>query len=131
DLDIELNLIAIQNPPNAGTLNTVGPTGIVSNSIERAGLDIVTDSGGVNQAFAFMSTQNDPNGFYTVNLGSGAATLVGDIGGLRVSYVDIAAQLAPNPPPGGGGGVPLPPAALIAIPGAALALVKARRLRGA
>ena len=128
DLDIELNLIAIQNPPNAGTLNTVGPTGIVSNSIERAGLDIVTDSGGTNQAFAFMSTQNDPNGFYTVNLGTGAVTLVGDIGGLRVSYVDIAAQLAPTPP-GGGGGVPLPPAALIAIPGAALALVRARRLR--
>jgi len=128
DLDIELNLIAIQNPPNAGTLNTVGPTGIISNSIERAGLDIVTDSGGTNQAFAFMSTQNDPNGFYTVNLGTGGVTFVGDIAGLRVQYVDIAAQLAPNPP-GGGGGVPLPPAALLAIPGAALALVKARRLR--
>src|SRR5438105_2878548 len=127
DLDIELNLLAIQNPPNAGTLNTVGPTGIISNSIERAGLDIVTDSGGTNQAFAFMSTQNDPNGFYTVNLGTGGVTFVGDIAGLRISYVDIAAQLPPNPPPGGG--VPIPPAALIAIPGAALALVKARKLR--
>lgn len=126
DLDIELKLLAIQTPPNGGVLNTVGALGVTPNSIERAGLDILTDSGGTNTAFAMLSTQTSPNGFYTINLATGAATFVGDIGAvLRSPIQDIAA--APLPPGGGGPGTPLPPALLLAIPGAAFAAIRARR----
>jgi hypothetical protein len=129
DIDIELNNLAIQNPPNAGILNTVGGLGILTNSIERAGFDIATDGGGANTAFASLSTQNDPNGFYSVNLGTGAVSLIGDIGINRFAgdVEDIAIAPGALPPPGGGGNVPLPPALLLGIPGVALAAWRARR----
>jgi hypothetical protein len=77
-----------------------------------------------------LSTQGSANGFYTINLATGTAGFVGEIGagGLRSSIVDIAA--APLvAPPGGGGNAPLPAGVLLALPAAALAMNRARRLR--
>jgi len=127
DVDIELHQLDTQDPPNNGTLHTIGNLGVAPNSIERAGLDILT-TGGTDTAFALLSTQTSDNGFFSVNLGTGAATLVGNIGIIRKDIEDIAAAPVIGPPGGGGTpGTPLPPALFVAIPGAAIAVVRARR----
>lgn len=79
-LDSTLNTLAIQNPPNDGTLNTVGPVGLDLSSL--AGFDIFTDAGGVNTGFAVL--QNATQGIsrlYSIDLASGTSTLVGTVGG--------------------------------------------------
>ncbi|CAN5777497.1 hypothetical protein BH11PLA1_BH11PLA1_05330 [soil metagenome] len=65
-------LVTIAN--NAGTLGTVGALG-VSTSI-YSGFDIFT-VGGTNTAYALLSPTGGAQGFYTINLATGAATLVG------------------------------------------------------
>lgn len=114
-IDSALDIVVTQNPPNNGTLNTVGPLGV--NTTGVVGFDILTDGGGANSAFASLSPGGSTSSFYTINLTSGAATLVGSIGsGLSVN--DIAVEA-----------VPLPPALLLGIPGALCALGGARRIR--
>ncbi|WP_165903855.1 DUF4394 domain-containing protein [Hymenobacter gummosus] len=96
DIDEALSVLATQNPPNAGTLNTVGSTtGLtVSSSNALVDLDIYFDRTNlVNQAFLAAN----PNGqatsnLYTLTLGSGNATQVGAIG-LGIPVRDISAQL--------------------------------------
>jgi hypothetical protein len=115
-IDSALDIVVTQNPPNNGTLNTVGPLGVNTTGI--VGFDIQTDGGGVNSAFASLSPGGGTtSSFYSINLTTGAATLVGSIGsGLSVN--DIAVEA-----------VPLPPALLFGIPGALCALGGARRIR--
>ena len=67
----------IQNPPNNGTQVVQGPLGIDINS-EEVGFDIETGTG-----IAFLAanvTNSHRSGLYTVNLTTGAATLVNLIG---------------------------------------------------
>jgi hypothetical protein len=80
DIDSNLDILAIQNPPNNGTLNTVGALGIDLIS-ELLGFDIsgVTGTG-------FLANGSS---FYTVNLATGAATLVGN---TAAPLIGIAAQ---------------------------------------
>ena len=89
DIDSGLDLLAIQNPPNNGTLNTVGALGF--NTSNLVGFDI---SGLSALAFASLtSPTGSASQLFTVNLGTGAATLVGTIGsGFLVS--DIAVSVA-------------------------------------
>ncbi|WP_400190466.1 DUF4394 domain-containing protein [Hymenobacter sp. B81] len=96
DIDEALSILAIQNPPNAGTLNTVGnPTGLALNPANAlVDLDIYYDRGSsVNRAFltANPNGQNTSN-LYTLDLTSGAPTLAGAIG-LGIPVRDVAAQL--------------------------------------
>lgn len=93
DYDETLNILVTQNPPNAGTLNTVGSSGIVVNSADRtADMDIFTDPTTLASTAYFVAntTGNANDNLYTINLATGAATLVGAVGtGLAVK--DIAA----------------------------------------
>jgi hypothetical protein len=85
DIDSGVDALVIQNPPNGGTLNTVGALGIdASNDV---GFDI---SGVTGAAYATIS----PN-LYSINLQSGLATLIGVIGGPGPTelIVDIAAAV--------------------------------------
>jgi hypothetical protein len=89
--DNQHRLVTI-NPPNSGTLNTVGPLGVPNSSL--VGFDIF--SAGQQQAFAAL--QNETSGisqFYTINLASGTATLVGTIGGGDL--IDGLAVVIPEP----------------------------------
>lgn len=71
--------LIIQNPPNAGTLTVVGPLGINASSLQ--GFDILS-IGSTNTAFAAMqSTALGISQLFSINLSTGAATLIGDIGG--------------------------------------------------
>jgi hypothetical protein len=77
DIDSNLDILAIQNPPNNGTLNTVGAMGF--NTSDLVGFDI---SGVTGIAYASLTA---PTGnfsqLFTINLATGSATLVGTIGG--------------------------------------------------
>jgi hypothetical protein len=75
-IDSTLNTLALQNPPNAGTLNTVGALGV--DVTENAAFDIV---GAGNEAYAALTPAGATTAsWYRVNLSTGAATLVGAFG---------------------------------------------------
>jgi hypothetical protein len=82
----------IQNPPNAGTLNTVGALGVSTSDL--VGFDI----SGINGiAFASLTAPGSAqSALYTLDLATGAATLVGGIGGGSL-VADVS--LAPVPEP--------------------------------
>lgn len=69
------SLVSTANP-NAGTVNTVGPLGF--DTTGNVGFDIYT-SGGVNAAYSILDLQTGQQNLYTVNLTTGAATLVGEV----------------------------------------------------
>jgi hypothetical protein len=82
-------------PPQGGEVTVVGPLGLAFS--EFAGFDI-SPSG---TAYAVLSPSNSPKGspqpsqLYTVNLETGAATLVGSVGpppGLRIVAMAVAPE---------------------------------------
>ena len=82
DIDSAMDILVTQNPPNSGTLNTVGPLGVSTN--ELVGFDI--SASGVAYA-ALKATGKGTGGkscgnsdLYTIDLSTGAATRIGTIG---------------------------------------------------
>lgn len=69
-IDYDLDVLVTQNPPNAGTLNTVGPLGI--NFAPTGGFDIFTDAAGNNTAFAVSERT-----LYSIDLTTGTASKMG------------------------------------------------------
>jgi hypothetical protein len=92
DIDSGFDTLVIQNPPNAGILNTVGPLGV--DTSDQVGFDI---SQGTGVAYASL-TVGGTAGLYTISLANGAATLVGSIGNAGSlageTVLDIAAPTA-------------------------------------
>ncbi|SNC74766.1 Por secretion system C-terminal sorting domain-containing protein [Hymenobacter gelipurpurascens] len=88
-----LNTQSTANPPADGQLTTVGPSGItVNTTAPNVDMDIFSTGAGINMAYLVANTGTSLNSaFYTLNLTTGAATLVGTIGnGLTVRDVAIA-----------------------------------------
>ncbi len=82
------------NSPDTGLLSTIGALGFrpLNNNV---GFDINT-VGGVNTAYAaFTNTTTGVTGLYTVDLATGAATLVGPIGAGTTQVAGIAVVPAP------------------------------------
>lgn len=78
DIDARTMDLSIQNPPNDGTLNTVGSLGRPIKKI--SGFDIVT-VGTTNRAYAALQRAgNDDSRFFRVNLETGRTTAIGTIG---------------------------------------------------
>ena len=73
DIDTLLNDLVLQSPPNDGTLVTVGDLGFDIDTL--GGFDIVSSPDGGNAAFAVSNST-----LYTIDLNSGAASSVGEIG---------------------------------------------------
>ena len=80
-IDYDLDVLVLQNPPNDGTLNTVGSLGVNFSPI--GGFDIFTDAQGTNTAFAVSGAN-----LYTINLSTGAATKVSNL--LRDDLIGLA-----------------------------------------
>ncbi len=101
DYDYVLNILATQIPPNNGTLNTIGASGIsVNPAAPTIDMDIFYEyADGSNTAYLSANTGTGMNdNFYEVNLSSGAATLVGGIGyGIPVRSFAVVLD-SPNPP---------------------------------
>lgn len=89
-----LATIAVSLPPVDGQLTVVGTAGITTNATAPSvDLDIYSTSAGVNTAYLAANTSAiQPTLLYTVNLSTGATTLVGRIGdgSLLVRNIAIA-----------------------------------------
>lgn len=80
--------------PNAGTLFTVGSLGVDASAV--GGFDVFTDSSGANTAFAALTPvakKQQPSQLYNVNLDTGGATSLGQIGKSKKPTLDLAAPL--------------------------------------
>ena len=97
--DDMLNVFTTQAPPNNGTLNTLGMSGIIVNTTDPStDLDIYYDAA-TAQNRAYFSANPDAtlsDNLYSVNLTTGAATLVGSIG-FGIAVTDLAAFLKTQP----------------------------------
>lgn len=94
-IDSGLDVLVLQNPPNAGTLNTVGPLGVDTDA--SVGFDIHSTAIGSNTAYASL-TVGGVAGLYTINLTTGTATLVGAIagtGGAAIVGLTVVGELPP------------------------------------
>lgn len=97
NLDSGRNTLVLQNPPNNGTLVTVGPLGVDIG--DNTSFDISSVDG-----VAYIAAQTGETGasrLYTVNLGTGATTAVGRIGGgspLRALAAGGTATADTTPP---------------------------------
>ena len=99
-IDTARDVLAIQQP-NSGVLTTVGPLGIdVPSFVDPASLEISPQSGKAYLSLINPGTQQSH--LYTVNLTTGAATLVGQIGEnslVRSITTRIKPQAEPTPRP--------------------------------
>jgi len=89
----QLNTQATANPPADGLLTLVGSSGIVVNATAPAvDLDIYSPATGTNAAYLVANPGTSANtSLYTLNLTTGAATLVGPIGnGIAARNIAIA-----------------------------------------
>lgn len=90
DIDSTLGILATQNPPNNGTLNTVGSLGV--NISGETGFDI---AGANNTALAaFQPNGLTASSLYSINLTTGSAAVIGPIGGLTIRDIAIARSSA-------------------------------------
>jgi Domain of unknown function (DUF4394) len=90
-IDAASGNLVLQNPPNNGTLNTIGALGIAGFGL-ATGFDISAYGG----ALATLAPgAGGASSLYTVNLSTGAATLVGAVAGAALR--DIAIE-PPSPP---------------------------------
>lgn len=90
NLDTGMNLLTFQPSPNNGVLTTVGPLGI--NTTDETGFDV---SGATGVAYAVL-TPSAPrsSNLYTINLTTGAATLVGQVGPFPARFSGLT--IIPN-----------------------------------
>jgi hypothetical protein len=92
DVDTNLDQLAIQAPPNAGTLNPTGK--LLADAGDNVGFDIystVANNGWTVQNDAFASSGTPRGGaFFSVNPLTGTATKIGH---FRMPVVDIAIPL--------------------------------------
>ncbi|MBD2772321.1 DUF4394 domain-containing protein [Iningainema sp. BLCCT55] len=85
NIDYDQDILVLQNPPNAGTLRTVGSLGV--NFAPIGGFDIFTDAQGNNTAYALSGTT-----LYTINLSTGAATRIANVPGGNFISLAITAR---------------------------------------
>lgn len=99
DYDHNLNIFAIQNPPNNGTLNTIGASGIVQNLADpTSDLDIYYSPVFLTNTAYFAANTATNDRLYSVNLSTGTASDIGPIGN-GIAVRDIAVHIAGAPLP--------------------------------
>lgn len=93
NLDASLGSLTLQNPPNSGANSTIGSLGVGFSNLENVGFDI---SGATGTAFASLASGGSASSLYTIDLGTGAASLVGGIGGMQLRDLTVAAVPEPT-----------------------------------
>ena len=87
DIDSTQKTLVQQNPANSGTLTTVGALGV--NTVDSVvGFDFYSPT---NTAYALLTAPGNVRTFYTVNLATGAATII-DVFDVNVTSIAIATQ---------------------------------------
>ncbi len=94
NIDSNRDVLTTQIPPNNGTLNTVGALGVDFQNF--TGFDV---SGATGTAFASTTNPGAPtlSNLYTINLATGAASLVGQIGSNLVLNDIAIVSAVPEP----------------------------------
>lgn len=122
-IDVDNDVLVTQNPPNVGTLNTVGSLGIDLNTGLFGTFTSFDISGDTGVAYLTDGGFGGASNFYTVNLTTGATTNLGTITGLSGNRT-VAAIAVASP------AVVVPePTSVAAVMVGSLALVAARRRR--
>lgn len=98
-IDSAQNSLAIQNPPNNGTLTTVGLLAIDASRFN--GFDI-SGLGGIAYAATPAASGGPAADLYTINLATGGASLVGHIGGAPDDFIIKGLSVVAVPEPGVG-----------------------------
>ena len=80
--------------PNGGTINTIGALGIGTFGAVT-GFDIITVNGINTAYFSAVAAGSNTSQLYTLNLDTGAATLVGTVGGSSLNAISL--QPVPEP----------------------------------
>jgi DNA-binding beta-propeller fold protein YncE len=83
DIDVTSGMLVKQAPPNDGILNTIGSLGIKITG--PVSFDISTDATGMHSAWMMTG-----NALYSIDLATGAASMVTPITGLAGQTTDIA-----------------------------------------
>jgi hypothetical protein len=98
DYDQNLNVLSLQNPPNNGTLNTIGASGITaSTTAQNVDMDIqYNPSTRINTTYLTARIGAGSNALYAINPATGGATLIGSIG-LNVKNIAIQPYAIPAP----------------------------------
>lgn len=117
NIESALDILTIQNPPNNGTQVSVGSLGLDVTAL--AGFDILT-VGSTNTAYAALQPAGSQGSrFYTIDLTTGAATLVGGIGANQSSDSLAIRDIAVTPVP--------EPTVMVSLGLGAMALLRRRR----
>ena len=89
NIDYAQDVLVLQNPPNSGTLTTVGHLGV--NFASVGGFDIFTDANGVNYAYALSGST-----LYSIDLNTGAATKLENVikEGREEGFIGLAVTSA-------------------------------------
>ncbi|WP_313954955.1 DUF4394 domain-containing protein [Nostoc sp. FACHB-145] len=82
-IDYDLDVLVLQNPPNNGTLRTIGNLGV--NFAPINGFDIFTDAQGNNTAYALSGSV-----LYNINLSTGSATAIADVPKGQGTFIGLA-----------------------------------------
>ena len=85
-IDAARDALVRVDPPNEGVLTTVGLLGV--NTTSDAAFDIAPTAAGT--AYAALTPAGGTSGLYTINLMTGAATKVGDIGNVTLKGLAVA-----------------------------------------
>lgn len=93
-IDSVLDALVTTNNPNGGVLSTVGALGLDAN--DYTGFDIFTAADGSNIGYASINSGRS-TGLYSINLASGAATLIGDIGASNLYGLAVMPSAVPEP----------------------------------
>lgn len=83
------DVLVLQNPPNDGALTTIGNLGIDFDNL--GGFDILSTANGLNMAFAVSDST-----LYTLDLTTGTASRLGQIGGALSNIVGLTSSLSTN-----------------------------------
>ncbi|HEY0171893.1 MAG TPA: DUF4394 domain-containing protein [Pyrinomonadaceae bacterium] len=87
DIDAAFDMLVIQNPPDGGTLTTVGP--LNANFAEHVGFDIAPD----NTAYASFTAAGTSNNFFRVSLSTGSAGFTFG----SINFPDVVRDIAVAP----------------------------------
>ena len=90
----KINLTTGIATPNGGTINTIGSLGIGAFGAVT-GFDIITVNGVNTAYFSAMAAGSNASQLYTLNLDTGAATLVGTVAGTSLTALSL--QPVPEP----------------------------------
>jgi hypothetical protein len=90
-IDSSRDVLVKQDPPATGQLTTIGSLGVNTIGSQIAGFDILTITTDNNIGYAAMQTPDDDRSkLYSLDLGTGAATFIGKIGGKAVPLRSLA-----------------------------------------